>query len=113
MHISLKLDGDEINEAAVADTFARHYTTIANELALNIEVGPNDSSEILKNIPWNNSCIFLSPASEDEIFWLLQALSTKKAAGVDQITPKVMKNCAVVILPFVTKIVNHSLTSGT
>lgn len=111
-NIRVVIDGVEVDEAAVSNSFAHHFSTVGKALADSIEVRPNDSHEDTALIPWNEHSIFLKPASEDEIFSLIRALGANKAAGIDQIQSTVVKNCAITIAPVLTKIINDSLASG-
>lgn len=111
--ICLELDSALIVNSAVSDMFAHHCSTIGQALASEIEVQAGDSVEVLRRVPWNEHNFFLRPASEEEILALIQALGAGKAAGIDQITSLVIKNCATVISPVLTKIINDCLSSGT
>ena len=50
--------------------------------------------------------------NESEIGKIISKLNTKKAAGCDYISPKILKSSVHVICPVITKIINHCITQS-
>lgn len=71
------------------------------------------SSEIvLDTVDWNEHSIFLSPATQEEVKFLIASLKPKKAAGIDGIQAIVVKNCPEIITPILTEIINNCIACG-
>lgn len=57
--------------------------------------------------------IYLSPATEEEIFSILKNINVKKGPGIDNIRPKDIKNNAECLTPIITTFVNSSINNIT
>ena len=100
-------------------------TTIANafnEYLINIGPSLNQQSQsasstspvtkyIVISLPSDKS-FNLSVVSVDAVYYHFKSVSTKKTAGPDNLPAYLIKEAAPVIAPFITSIINSSLTSG-
>jgi len=61
-----------------------------------------------------NQCdsFFLQPVCEDEIRNLVNNLDTQKATGQDDIPVLVLRNCRLVIAPWLAKLINECFVLG-
>lgn len=112
LHVSLEENGAAVVKTLVAESFAEYFSTVGNRLADEIETRPGDAQKVIESIASNDQSIFLTPATEDEILLLINALETKKAAGIDNIHASTIKNCAETIVPLLTSIINDCISDG-
>ena len=59
-----------------------------------------------------NQSFFLQPVGEDEIRNLINNLDTHKATGPDDIPILVLKNCRLVIAPWLAELINECFALG-
>ncbi len=74
----------------IMNEFNKYFTSIGNQLAK--ETKSNTSYKAYLKNPNQNS-FFLSPTSEDEIYMIIKKLDFKKASGMVNIRPKLLKTC--------------------
>lgn len=103
---------EHVNSEAVAESFAEHFATVGEILAEKIEAKPGDHFNLLDTMKRVEQSIFWQPVTQLEVHSLIQAVNVKKAAGIDNISAAVIKNCENSIAPALTKIFNDSLSSG-
>ena len=60
----------------------------------------------------NSSFIDFDPVSEDEVRKTILIESPPKSCSLDPITTTLLKECINELVPFITKLVNQSLTTG-
>ena len=97
----LKLDGSIIsNSSELSNAFNEHFSTIGLRLA--IEIPPNDLSYI-NNINVNNNKFSFSSTSSS---------IRSKATGLDNISTKIIRQCADLISVSLCDLFNKSLLSG-
>lgn len=107
----------ESDPKIVANIFNGYFSSIANDLRLNINKDriyiKNDNIQVdfVKEKYITNS-IFLYPTTQMEIKTIINSLSTRKAPGYDLISPALIKNIADSIAEHLTYLVNFSLSSG-
>ena len=118
--ISLKKDGAIQFEAQEsANTFKRFYSKLADGLQEKLPKGPtNFTSQTTKNFYAKNSCnVFndfeFSNVSEEDFKKILLSLDTSKAAGMDQIPAKLLRDGAEVLALPLRKIINLSIKLST
>ena len=102
----------------MADTFNNFFASVGNSTNSKIESLAEEN-----NFDLNNS-IFTPrsfPTSEQFTFHSVEckqvedtinAMPSNKAPGIDKVPTRVVKDCLPIILPFVTSIINASLSSG-
>ena len=108
---ALQHDGKETKDnTQIADAFNTYFSTIGQELANQI---PSNTGKVFQflNHP-ETSTLFLNPVSETEVSSLICKLKDRKAAGMDQITNKVLKSINRIITPFLSHIFNLVLSKG-
>ncbi len=66
---------------------------------------PEDSDEVTDTIEYIH-------ATESEIYDLLKSIDPSKATGPDGVNPRLLKEADVYIVPFLTKLINLSLSTG-
>ena len=101
----------------VADTFNNFFASVGKSTNSKIESLAEEN-----NFDLNNS-IFTPrsfPTSEQLTFHsveckqvenIINAMPSNKAPGIDKVPTRVIKDCLPIILPFVTSIINASLSS--
>ena len=82
-------------------------TRIANEVSL-----VTDGSSFADYIVSSNNKFIFSPISRSKVFSLLNKLSKSKATGLDNISAKLIRECADLILIPLYNIFNNSLSSS-
>lgn len=108
----IKKNNIEIQSEYVAEEFVDHFATVASKIATKIGVQPDDSPNKLDTIKYSTSSIFLNPVTPDEIHNLIAAMKTKKAYGLDNISAKTIKCCAVSLIPHLVTILNNCFEQG-
>lgn len=114
-NVNLIVDDARIDQSMAADTFARYFASIGDELARQIPSNPDDSYDSydkMRAVAPNNHCMFLKRVTVEEVALLIDATKLKKSPGIDNIQATVIKNCRDVIAPVLTKIINDSFESG-
>ena len=98
------------NDLETADLFNEFFTSIAKETIGKIGKASTDYSRYLgaKNV----NSIFLIPTDETEILNIISKLSNKKSAGLDEISPNLLKSIAHIISKPLCHIANLMLSSG-
>ena len=103
----------------MVDTFNNFFASVGKSTNFKIESLAEEN-----NFDFNNS-IFIPrsfPTSEQFTFHsveckqvedIINAMPSNKAPGIDKVPTRVIKDCLPIILPFVTPIINASLSSST
>lgn len=101
------------NSSAISDTFNDHFSTIGPRLANEIPpIGQNDDSNYTNFITCNNKTFHFCPTSSNIVFSHLNKLSRSKATGLDNISARLIPECADLISVSLSDLFNKSLTSG-
>ena len=106
----LKLNGSFISNSS---DFNDHFSTIEPRLAN--EIPPNDNNNDLsyinnKNV--NHNDFSFSSTSSSIVFSLLNKLCRSQATGLDNISAKIIRECADLISVSLCDLFNKSLLSG-
>jgi len=97
---------------SLADSFASFFADKISKLRLSLASNPSTSSPDLHSPPKTPpSFSSFTPVSESEILKILLECPNKQSDS-DPIPTWLLKECASVIVPIITNIVNLSLTSG-
>jgi hypothetical protein len=94
------------NHIEIAESFNNFFSSIGNNLAEKLPI-TNTTFESFMPEQINNS-IFLSSTNLGEITEILRSLPNKNSAGLDNISPKLLKLCCLVIAPTLTNLINAS-----
>ena len=102
-----------------AITLTIFFTTIASKLVSKLPLPTNKycvDKELFENFYHHKGIqpgtFKLAEVSQHFIFKELNSLNPQKATGMDNISPKFLKDSASVITPAITHIINLSITSG-
>ncbi len=93
----------------IANELNKYFTSIGNQLAN--EIKRNTSYKAYLKNPYQNS-FFLRPTPEDEIYMIIKMLDSKKALGMDNIRPKLIKDCGSELSKGLAHIANLSFATG-
>ena len=101
---------------SVAQTFAKFYSNLAESLLKNLSISPNkfDINSIhqyYKNIELKDN-FNLNLTTAKKILEVLQFIDISKAAGIDKISGRFLKDSANVLAKPLPKIRNISISSG-
>ena len=101
---------------SVAHTFAKFYFNFAESLLTNLANSPNkfDINSIhqyYKNIELKDN-FNLNFTSEKKVLEVLQFIDISKAAGVDKISGRFLKDISIILAKPIAKICNISISSG-
>ena len=108
----LKLNDNSVtNSHELSNAFNDHFSTIGTKLANEVPLVTDGSSYADYIVSSDNKFIF-SPISSSNVFSLLNKLSKSKATGLDNISAKLIRECADLISIPLCNIFNNSLSSG-
>ena len=108
----LKLNENSItNSHELSNAFNDHFSTTGTKLANEVPLVTDGSSYADYIVSSDNKFIF-SPISSSNVFSLLNKLSKSKATGLDNISAKLIRECADLISIPLCNIFNNSLSSG-
>ena len=93
----------------MAEAFNCHFANIGHDLAKDIPPTVKEPEYYLNP---TNKTFSLNSCSTSEVQKLLENLKVKKATGLDNLPPKLLKLAARVLAPSLTFIFNQSLSSG-
>jgi hypothetical protein len=109
----LNLNGNSIsNPSDLSNAFNEHFSTIGPKLASDIPVSSSHTSytDYLIN---NDKRFQFKQTNNDQVFSVLSKLCKSKVTGLDQISARLVRECADLISSSITNIFNLSLTLGT
>lgn len=111
MEISLNVNGTMTTSTKEAcEVLNTHFTTVGKNLASSIP--KNSTSDPCRNIQRVRNSIFLRPSSSNEVLLLINDLNVSKSKGPDNISPKVVKNNALVFSFILSEIFNLIISNG-
>ena len=93
----------------MAEAFNCHFANIGHDLAKDIPPTVKEPEYYLNP---SNKTFSLNSCSTSEVQKLLENLKVKKATGLDNLPPKLLKFAARILAPSLTFIFNQSLSSG-
>ena len=98
------------NSQELADKFINYFSTKIADIRTRIESQPTyDVPEYMPEC--TNHITEIPLATEDEVLKLIKD-SKSKSCSLDPIPTFVLKQCALVLAPFIKTIINHSVSSG-
>ena len=110
----IKQNGTSIcNSQDLATAFNQHFATVGPKLANEISLNNNGRTHLYNYL--NNSYpditnFELMPTSRSKVLSLLSKLSKSKATGLDKISAKLLRICAVLIADSLSLIFNTSIS---
>ena len=108
---SLKVNGVSITNPTVLSTqFNNHFATIGSKLASNIDSSNSDGYQ--KYLTGTSKRFQLRPTNTNEVLLLLNNLNKSKAAGLDKISARLIRECADLICIPIRDIFNQSISQG-
>ena len=108
---SLKVNGVSItNPTVLSNQFNNHFATIGPELASNIDSLNSDGYQ--KYLTVTDKRFKLHPTSTNKVLSLLNRLNKSKAAGLDKISARLIRECAYLICIPIRDIFNQSISQG-
>ena len=109
----LKLNDAVIsNPSELSNAFNDHFSTIGPRLANEIPSIANNNSSYINNINVNNNKFSFSSINCSIVFLHLNKLCRSKATGLDDISSKIIRECADLISVSLCDLFNKSLVSG-
>lgn len=109
----LKLNDTIIsNSSELSDAFNDHFSTIGPRLANEIPLTAENNSSYINNIKVNNNNFSFSSTNCSIVFSHLNKLCRSKATGLDNISAKIVRECADLISVSLCDLFNKSLVSG-
>ena len=113
MSLEIKLNDAVIsNSSELSNAFNDHFSTVEPRLANVIPPIANNNSSYTNNINVNNNKFSFSSINCSIVFLHLIKLSRSKATGLDNISPKIIRECADLISVSLCDLFNKSLVSG-
>ena len=117
-NIGLKIDNEMcFDKVKVAEQFNNFFTTVASSLVNKLPQGTGTFGDAHvssfyqgKGVTPNAFC--LNEVNVDNINIILNSMSANKATGLDDLSPRFVKDGARVIAPMITHIVNMSIRQG-
>ena len=109
----LKLNDTIIsNSSELSNAFNDHFSTIGPRLANEIPPTAKNNSSYINNIKVNNNKFSFSSTNCSIVFSHLSKLCRSKATGLDNISAKIVRECADLISVSLCDLFNKSLVSG-
>jgi hypothetical protein len=116
----LKIGDTLVNDYnKIAETFNKHFTSIAETIATNSNLNTCSSNNkttpyqyLLQSSNYTFPKLNLMPLSTKDIRNIIQSLNTKNSHGYDEISTKLLKLSSPFILSPLTHICNKSLSLG-
>ena len=103
------LDNTIHDEKLIADRLNKYFVEVGPNLSNNLPPGSGDFSEYLEPV----HCVFnFSNITDDAVLRKILKLKSNKGVGPDNISPKLIKDSAEVIAPYLSYIFNLSLSEG-
>ena len=106
----VKVYGISICNSNEISTF--HFSTIGPRLAREIPLTSDEESIYLENSAENHNKFCFRPATTSDVFTLLNRMSKTKAIGLDNISVRLIRECADIISGPLSDLFNKSLMSG-
>ena len=100
------------NSNEISNAFNEHFSTIGPRLAREIPLTSDEESIYLKNITENYNKFCFRPTTTSDVFTHLNKLSKTKATGLDNISARLIRECADIISGPLCDLFNKSLMSS-
>ena len=95
----------------LAQRFNDYFVTKISKIRQDLDVIPTSSTYILPNVISDTSLESFMPATEDEIYKLVTS-SPSKSCALDPIPAWMLKEHIDILVPVITRIVNHSFDNA-
>ena len=106
-------NGEIINETQVPDAFNKYFVELGEKVASKIPHSSISPDSFLTDVDYpDNGLSGFQEIPENHILNLSCGLESKKAAGIDGISPRILKLSAKVIAPSLTIIFNQTILTG-
>ena len=106
-------NGETINETQVPDAFNKYFVELGEKLASKIPRSSISPDSFLTDVDYpDNGLSCFQEIPENHVLNLLCSLESKKAAGIDGISSRILKLSAKVIAPSLTIIFNQTILTG-
>ena len=98
-HVSSSEQSDcrRCNSNEISNAFNEHFSTIGPRLAREIPLTSTEESIYLENITENYNKVCFRSTTTSDVFTHLKRLSKTKATGLDNISARLIRDCADVI----------------
>ena len=100
------------NPSELSNAFNNHFATIGPRLANEIPSIANNNSSYINNMNVNNNKFSFSSINCSIVFLHVDKLCRSKATGLDNISAKIIRECADLISDSLCDLFNKSLVSG-
>ncbi len=100
------------NQITIANAFNNFFKNAAINITKKIPKPLNTYEHYLKKTPKIHDSFNFKPVSLIEIQKTINSFTNKSSSGFDMISPKILKNNAVKLIPAITILINKILTSG-
>ena len=100
------------NSNEISNAFNEHFSTIGPRLDREMPLTPDEESIYLKNITENYNKFCFRPTTTSDVFTHLNKLSKTKATGLDNISARLIRECADIISGPLCDLFNKSLMSS-
>ena len=97
------------NSNEISNAFNEHFSTIGPRLAREIPLTSDEESIYLENSTENYNKFCFRPTTTSDVFTLLNRLSKTKATGLDNISVRLIRECADIISGPLCDLFNKSL----
>ena len=94
----------------LSNQFNNHFATIGPKLASNID--SSNSDDYQRYLTGTDERFQLRPTSTNKVLSLLKHLNKSKAAGLDKISARLIRECADLICIPIRDIFNQSISQG-
>ena len=109
----INLNGISISESSdLSNAFNDHFSSIGPKLANEIPLSNNNGHCHQKYVKSTNNRLEFHPTNSEQILKLLNKLNKSKGAGLDKLSNQLIRECADLILPYISTIFNSCLTTG-
>jgi len=101
--INQRVKGVKVNDSSIrnsneiSNAFNEHFSTVGPRLAREISLTSDDESIYLNDTPENCNNFYFRPIISSVVFTHLNRLSKTKAKGLDNISAKLIRECADII----------------
>ena len=100
------------DKTEIANAMNRQFVNMGANLAEKLNTTETKFTDYLPSPNPNLERFILHCISESEVGKLIQELDTSKAVGIDEIPAKILKWCAPILIPILTKLFNKCLLGG-
>lgn len=108
--INLAINGNSLTDSnQIANEFGKHFV---NSVAEQVQSLFSQSTTNCTLQDLNNCTMFFKPFIEEDIKKIISQLKNKFSVGLDEVPIRLIKECNNELSPYLTDIINKSVTSG-